>query len=88
MPGSKSATKFQVATDIERQHWVLKLRWPLPSKNDKGAIGKLTHEMRRILKNAGGSRGQIEAVSRDFRDAGFYIEGPQKYLFRANPHAD
>jgi hypothetical protein len=78
MPESKSATKFQVTTEIERQYWVLKFRWPLPSKNDKHVIGNLTHEMRSIVMKAGGSKGQIEAVSRDFREAGFYIERTKK----------
>lgn len=78
MTNLRSIPKPKVSADIEGRYLVLKFKWALPSKVDKATIQEMTHQMEYIVDKAGGTHGQMNAVSKDFRDAGFYIKGPKR----------
>lgn len=72
------AVRFKVSAAADGRYLVLKFTWPLPPNDDRNGIQKLTHEIERLVVKAGGTLGQRNAVSRDFRNAGFYIKGARR----------
>lgn len=69
--------KWIVGTSIEGQYFIVRFKWKLPLKEDASAIRELTHEAEGVVSKAGGTVGQMNAVSKDLRAAGYYIEGPK-----------
>ena len=78
MVKSTKIPKFKVSACTEEGWLVLKFKWPLPEKDDKEAIKAFTNQLELIVMKAGGSVGQMNAVSKNFRTAGFHIKGPKK----------
>jgi len=78
MVKTTTTPKFQVSASVKDRRLVLKFKWPLPAKDDKKTIKKVTDELEWIVMKAGGSVGQMNAVSKNFREAGWYIKGPKK----------
>lgn len=68
---------WKLSTSIEGQHFVLRFKWKLPCKDDREGIRELTHNVEATVSRAGGTVGQMNAVSKDLRASGYYIKGPK-----------